>query len=74
MKSGEIITAQTFDGKVIACRLVEVRDETAIFCSNEEWQKAKAERREPQCLGWPLSSVQSKRASPSPAMPSEAAG
>ncbi len=64
MQKGQIVTAETFDKKLIECRLVEVEGTTAILCSETEWRKAKAENREPQCLGWPLASVQSKRASP----------
>ena len=57
MKSGDLLEADTFDNRVIKCRLVEVRGDTAIVCSEQEWKKAGAEKREPVCLGWPLGSV-----------------
>jgi hypothetical protein len=57
MKSGDLLEADTFDNRVIKCRLVEIRGDTAIVCSEREWEKAGAEKREPVCLGWPLSSV-----------------
>lgn len=61
MKSGQIVTVETFDHELVDCRLVEVRDRTAIVCSEKEWQKAAREDREPDCLGWPLDSVKEKR-------------
>jgi hypothetical protein len=65
MKSGEVVTVETFDHKLIDCRVVEVREKTALVCSEQEWRKAAREKRQSECLGWPLSSVQSKRASSS---------
>lgn len=57
MKQGQLITVEGFDRKRVDCRLVEVRGETAIVCSEQEWQKAKRENREPECLGWPIQNV-----------------
>lgn len=61
MKKGEVITVEGFDRKQVDCRLIEVRGDTAIVCSEQEWQKANREDREPECLGWPVASVKAKR-------------
>jgi len=57
MEIGQTVTVETFDHRLIDCRLVEVRGQTAIVCSEKEWQKATRENREPDCLGWPPASV-----------------
>jgi hypothetical protein len=62
MKNGQTVIVETFDHKLIECRLVETRGETAIVCSEREWRLARREKREPDCLGWPLSSVREKEA------------
>lgn len=58
MQRGQKIAVIGFDGNVASCRLYEVQGKTALVCSEEEWQRAAAEKRAPDCLGWPLSSVQ----------------
>jgi hypothetical protein len=60
MKMGQTVTIETFDHRLIDCRLVEVLNQTAIVCSEQEWRKALSQKREPECLGWPLSSVREK--------------
>ena len=47
MRPGDIVEAETFDHKFINCRLVELRGKTAHVCSEQEWQKAASEDREP---------------------------
>ena len=66
MEKGQIVAVETYDHKLVECRLVDVRQRTAIVCSEQEWQRAQAERRKPECLGWPLASVREtkQRASP----------
>jgi hypothetical protein len=61
MEKGQQVTVETFDHRLIDCRLVEVREKTAVVCSEQEWHNATREKREPQCLGWPMSSVQIKK-------------
>ena len=61
MQIGEVVNAETFDGRIIKCRLVEVRGETAIVCSEQEWAKAQQAKRDPLCLGWPLSHVRDSK-------------
>jgi hypothetical protein len=57
MEKGQKIKVVGFDGEVAECRLYSVEGKTALVCSEQEWQEAKAEKRAPDCLGWPLSSV-----------------
>ena len=58
MKNGDLLEAETFDNRVVRCRLVEVRGATAIVCSEHEWKKANTEKRDPVvCLGWPLTHI-----------------
>jgi hypothetical protein len=56
-KIGQIVKVETFDGKLIECRLIGIEKQTAIVCSEREWKAAKREKREPNCLGWPMASV-----------------
>jgi hypothetical protein len=62
METGQTVTVETFDHRLIDCRLVEVRGQTAIVCSEKEWQRAAKEKREPECLGWPMGSVKEQKA------------
>ena len=57
MKNGQTVTVETFDHKFIQCRLIEIRGETAVVCSEKEWRVAKQRKRELNCVGWPLASV-----------------
>lgn len=61
MKKGDVVSAETFDHKQIECRLVEIQGKTAIVCSEQEWRRAAREKREPECLGWPMANVKEKR-------------
>ncbi len=67
---------QTFlSQKVGQCRVLvsqavslrrKMAGNTALVCRDFEWHLAEKEKRDPECLGWPLASVkESKRASPS---------
>jgi hypothetical protein len=57
MERGEKVEAETFDHKTIQARVVEVHGTTAIICSEREWQAAARQRRDPDCVGWPVASV-----------------
>jgi hypothetical protein len=61
MKKGQSVTVETFDHKMIDCRLIEVQSQTAIVCSKREWARAAREKREPDCVGWPLASVKEQK-------------
>ncbi len=57
LKRDEIVLARGCDNELAECRLVEVQAVVAPVCSEKEWQLAKKEGREPDCLGWQLASV-----------------
>jgi len=57
MTKGQRVLVEGFDHEVAECRLFEIRGVTALVCSEAEWVKAQSEKREPDCLGWPLSSI-----------------
>lgn len=64
MMPGQVITVETFDHRLIKCRLVGVHERTALVCSEREWQRANREKREPDCLGWPISHVRDAKSKP----------
>lgn len=57
MIKGEIVLARGFDNELAACRLFEIQGSVALVCSESEWRDAQREKRDPECLGWPLSHV-----------------
>lgn len=57
MEIGQIVKAETFDHRLIDCRLVEIQGHTALVCSEREWKAARRQKREPDCLGWPLGNI-----------------
>ena len=57
MRRGQKVKVVGFDGEVADARVYDVQGKTAHVCSEEEWQRAAIEKRAPDCLGWPLSSV-----------------
>jgi hypothetical protein len=61
MRSGQSVTVETFDHKLIRCKLIDVRGQTALVCSEKEWVQAKREKREPDCIGWPMANVREVR-------------
>lgn len=64
MARGQKIQVVGFDGEVAGCRLYEVQGKTALVCSEQEWRRATAERRAPDCLGWPLAYVRGIESKP----------
>lgn len=57
MRPGDKVEANAFGGKKITRRLVEVVDNTAVICKEEEWQAASREMRRPDGVGFPLRDV-----------------
>jgi hypothetical protein len=64
MAKGQKIKVVGFDGEVADCRLYEVQGKTALVCSEQEWRQASAEKRAPDCLGWPLAYVRDSQSQP----------
>jgi hypothetical protein len=57
MTKGQKVEVTGFDGETAQCRLYGVDGKIALVCSEQQWQRAIAERRSPDVLGWPLTHV-----------------
>jgi len=68
LKPGDLVRLRAFGGKRIVRRLVSDRGGTVLICSEDEYQSAKREDRQPQVIGWPAADVLGieKRESPPP--------
>ncbi len=64
LQNGDAIRVKTYGGRVIDRRLVEVRGRVAVVTTDEEYQAAKKEKREPICIGFPLSDVTKRKSNP----------
>jgi hypothetical protein len=64
MTKGQKIEVTGFDGETAECRLYGIEGKIALVCSEQEWQRASAERRAPDCLGWPLAYVKDSNSKP----------
>jgi hypothetical protein len=54
---GELVRVKAFGGKELIRRLVAVQRGTALICNDEEYQAAKKENREPDCVGFRVTDV-----------------
>lgn len=61
-KAGDLVEAIAFGGKTILRRVVEIADNTIYICREDEWQAAKSEGREPECVGFNRQFVRSAKA------------
>jgi hypothetical protein len=52
MKSGDLLSVQTFSEGVVKRVVVEVCGNTVYICREEEWERAKQEGREPDAVGF----------------------
>ena len=52
MKIGDLIGVQSFKDGVLQRRVVEILDDTIYICTEQEWETAKTEKREPQSVGF----------------------
>jgi hypothetical protein len=57
MNRGQRIQVEGFDRSLADGRLYDVRGAVALVCTEQEWARAQSEKREPDCLGWPLTHV-----------------
>jgi hypothetical protein len=57
LKKGSLITVRAFGGKEIVRRFLAQRNGTILICSEEEYQSARLEKRQPTCVGFPISDV-----------------
>ncbi len=59
-KYGQKVQVRAYGGKVLARRVVGVRNGAVLICSEEEYQQASAEQRRPSCVGFPENDVIAK--------------
>ena len=52
MKIGDLIKVQSFKDGALDRRIVEIYGETVYVCTDQEWQNAQNDRREPECVGF----------------------
>lgn len=52
MKTGDLVNVQTFSEGEVTRRVVEITDKTVYICTDEEWQCALLEGRDPGCAGF----------------------
>lgn len=57
LKRGSLIKVRAFGGKEIVRRFFAKRNATVLICSEEEYESARLEKREPLCVGFPVADV-----------------
>jgi hypothetical protein len=57
LQNGDLIKVKTYGGQVVARRVVDVREQTVLITTDEEYEAATKEQREPICLGFPLADM-----------------
>ena len=57
MQAGDTIRVIGDQGRELVRRLVEVRGQLILICKQDEFQAARAEGREPVCVGFKASKV-----------------
>ena len=57
LQPGAIVKVRAFGGQELVRRLVGLNGQTALICSDQEYEAAQRENREPVCVGFPLSDI-----------------
>jgi hypothetical protein len=57
VRNGDMVKVRTYGGEVAVRRVIEVQGQSVIVSTNEEYETAKGEQREPVCIGFPLADV-----------------
>lgn len=57
VQSGNSVRLKTYGGQVVERRVMDVRERSVIVTTKEEFERAAREKREPICIGFPLSDV-----------------
>lgn len=52
MKTGDLVSVQTFSEGTVMRRVVERKGDMVYICTEEEWLSARKEHREPLCVGF----------------------
>jgi hypothetical protein len=64
LQLGDLVRVRAFGGKELVRRLFDIRGSVALICCDEEYQKAIKEKRDPICIGFPLSDVIDQKTKP----------
>lgn len=56
-KNGDLIRVRAYGGQTVIRRVVDVREQAVLVSTNEEYEAAAREQREPICIGFPLADV-----------------
>jgi hypothetical protein len=51
---GTIVKVRAYGGRILTRRCVGVKGERILICNEEEYQNAKRENRQPECVGFSL--------------------
>lgn len=57
MHKGQSVTVKLYGGKTAMRRVVSVKRDVVVICSDEEYKLAESEGREPEGLGFPHSDI-----------------
>ena len=57
MKNGDIVKVQVYGGKKLNRRVVKEGNDVVLLCSEEEYNRALSDGREPSCIGFPKHDV-----------------
>jgi hypothetical protein len=63
-QKGDLVKVKAYGGQMIVRRVVEVRERSVILTTKEEYETAAREKREPICIGFPLSDVVEENQTP----------
>lgn len=64
VQNGDLIQLKTYGGQVVERRVVDVRERSVIVTTKKEYETAAREKREPICIGFPLSDVVEEKPKP----------
>lgn len=57
MVQGQVVTVMLYGGEKAQRRVVSVKENVVVICSEEEYQRAQKEQREPEGLGFPPADI-----------------
>ncbi len=57
MKIGDLVEVLDWQGTTLTRRVVRTCEKLVFVCTEEEYESARAERREPIAVGWPIDGV-----------------
>jgi hypothetical protein len=60
MKTGSLIKVRDWEGIVLTRQVVEIAVENVFVCTQEEWDKARQEGREPLSVAFPKDAIVGK--------------